>query len=105
MCGIVGMFSRSGVAPDEATLRAMTAAIVHRGPDDEGMLIDGPAGLAMRRLSIIGVLDGGQPLFNEDRTVAIVMNGEIYNYQELKRDLTARGHAFRTGSDVETAVH
>jgi asparagine synthase (glutamine-hydrolysing) len=105
MCGIAGIYSPSGAGVSEATLRAMTATIVHRGPDSEGMLVDGPAGLAMRRLSIIGVADGGQPLFNEDRTVAIVMNGEIYNYPDLKRDLARNGHAFRTGSDVETAVH
>jgi asparagine synthase (glutamine-hydrolysing) len=83
----------------------MTATIVHRGPDSEGVYTTGPAGLAMRRLSIIGVQDGSQPLFNEDRSVVIVMNGEIYNYPQLKRDLIGRGHTFRTGSDVETAVH
>ena len=105
MCGIAGIFSPNGGPVSEATLRAMTATIVHRGPDDEGFFVDGPAGLAMRRLSIIGVADGGQPLFNEDRTVAIVMNGEIYNYPELKRELVRNGHTFRTGSDVETAVH
>jgi asparagine synthase (glutamine-hydrolysing) len=105
MCGIAGIYSPNGAGVTEATLRAMTATIVHRGPDDEGMLVDGPAGLAMRRLSIIGVSDGAQPLFNEDRTVAIVMNGEIYNYPELKRELVRNGHTFRTGSDVETAVH
>ena len=105
MCGIVGMFSPSGRDVHEATLRAMTATIVHRGPDDEGMLVDGPVGLGMRRLSIIGVADGAQPLFNEDRTVAIVMNGEIYNYRDLKRDLAGHGHVFRTGSDVEVSAH
>ena len=105
MCGIAGIFAPDGAGVSEATLRAMTATIVHRGPDDEGLLVDGPAGLAMRRLSIIGVADGGQPLFNEDRSVAIVMNGEIYNYPELKHELGRNGHVFRTGSDVETAVH
>jgi len=105
MCGIVGIYAPNGTHPSEAALRAMTATIVHRGPDSEGIYLDGPAGLAMRRLSIIGVQDGSQPLFNEDRTVAIVMNGEIYNYPQLKHDLASRGHAFRTGSDVETAVH
>jgi asparagine synthase (glutamine-hydrolysing) len=105
MCGIAGTFSLNGADASEETLRAMTATIVHRGPDDEGLVVNGPAGLAMRRLSIIGVSDGAQPLFNEDRTVAIVMNGEIYNYPELKRALVGNGHTFRTGSDVETAVH
>src|SRR5688572_17341034 len=105
MCGIVGIYApRDGHVSADA-LHAMTATIVHRGPDSEGMYVHGPAGLAMRRLSIIGVQDGGQPLFNEERTVAIVMNGEIYNYPELRRGLEARGHAFRTGSDVECAVH
>ena len=105
MCGIVGVFSPSGPQPTEAILRAMTSSIVHRGPDDEGFVIDGPAGLAMRRLSIIGVSDGAQPLFNEDRSIAIVMNGEVYNYQDLRRELVRNGHTIRTGSDVEASVH
>jgi asparagine synthase (glutamine-hydrolysing) len=105
MCGIAGVLAPPRERVSEDTLRSMTASIVHRGPDDEGRFVAGSAGLAMRRLSIIGVSDGAQPLFNEDRTVAIVMNGEIYNYPELKAGLTARGHVFRTGSDVETAVH
>jgi asparagine synthase (glutamine-hydrolysing) len=105
MCGIVGIFSPNGAHVSEDMLRAMTATIVHRGPDDEGVLVDGPVGLAMRRLSVVGVQDGAQPLFNEDRSVAIVMNGEIYNYRDLKRDLVRNGHTVRTGSDVEVAVH
>jgi asparagine synthase (glutamine-hydrolysing) len=105
MCGIVGVLAPPRAQVAEETLRAMTASIVHRGPDDEGRFLSGPIGLAMRRLSIIGVTDGAQPLFNEDRSIAIVMNGEIYNYPDLKADLMAKGHVFRTGSDVETAVH
>lgn len=105
MCGIVGIFSLRGGPVDAETVHAMTATIVHRGPDDEGIFVHGPVGIGMRRLSIIGVADGGQPLFNEDRSVAVVMNGELYNYPALRRDLERRGHAFRTGSDVETAVH
>ena len=83
----------------------MNAAMLHRGPDEEGSFCDGVAGLAMRRLSIIGLGNGRQPIFNEDGTVAIVMNGEIYNYRDLKAQLERRGHVFKTGSDVEVAVH
>ncbi len=83
----------------------MTEVIVHRGPDEDGFFSDRVAGLAMRRLSIIGLGNGKQPIFNEDGSVAIVMNGEIYNYRELKRQLEEAGHVFKTSSDVEVAVH
>src|SRR2546425_1880736 len=83
----------------------MTDTIVHRGPDDEGYYLSGPIGLGFRRLSIIDLSTGRQPISNEDGTVWIVFNGEIYNYQELRRDLLSRGHAFRTQSDTEVIVH
>jgi asparagine synthase (glutamine-hydrolysing) len=83
----------------------MCAAIRHRGPDDEGTYVDGAAGLGMRRLSIIDLARGAQPIFNEDRTKIIVFNGEIYNYRELRRDLLARGHRLATDGDTETIVH
>ncbi|MFN8644329.1 MAG: hypothetical protein U0802_22735 [Candidatus Binatia bacterium] len=83
----------------------MNATLRHRGPDQDGVLCADGVGLAMRRLSIIGVADGRQPLFDERGDVAVVMNGEIYNYAALRADLRARGHVFRTGSDVEVAVH
>ncbi len=83
----------------------MTDLIRHRGPDDEGIYIDGPCGIGMRRLSIIDLNTGHQPISNEDGSVWVVFNGEIYNYQELRGDLIARGHSFRTNSDTETLVH
>ncbi len=83
----------------------MTDVIRHRGPDDEGIYTDGPCGIGMRRLSIIDLSTGHQPISNEDGTVWVVFNGEIYNYQGLRHDLIARGHQFRTNSDTETLVH
>ncbi|HXF95789.1 MAG TPA: asparagine synthase (glutamine-hydrolyzing), partial [Gemmatimonadales bacterium] len=106
MCGIVGLAYRDperGVA--RALLRGMCAAIRHRGPDDEGQFVAGPVGLAMRRLSIIDLSGGRQPALNEDRSCAVVFNGEIYNYRELRRELEARGHRFRSSGDTETIVH
>jgi len=83
----------------------MCTAIHHRGPDDEGLFVDGRVGLGMRRLSIIDLTGGRQPIFNEDGSKVIVFNGEIYNYEELRRELTARGHAFRSQGDTETVLH
>ena len=106
MCGIVGVAYRDPartVAPE--TIRAMCGAIRHRGPDDEGIALAGHAGIGMRRLSIIDLAGGAQPIANEDGRSAIVCNGEIYNYKELRTALAARGHRFRTGSDVETILH
>jgi asparagine synthase (glutamine-hydrolysing) len=106
MCGICGIFfpdHNRRVASD--ALAAMNRRIVHRGPDDEGSLVQENVGLAMRRLSIIDVQTGHQPISNEDGNLRIVFNGEIYNHQELRRDLEARGHRYRTKSDTETIVH
>jgi asparagine synthase (glutamine-hydrolysing) len=86
-------------------VRLMTDLIRHRGPDDEGIYTDGPCGIGMRRLSIIDLSTGHQPMSNEDRSVWVVFNGEIYNYQELRDDLVSRGHCFTTNSDTETLVH
>src|ERR1700681_4716758 len=83
----------------------MGAAIIHRGPDDHGMLVDDQAGFAFRRLSIIDVAGGNQPIFNEDESAAVILNGEIYNHHELRDGLIQRGHTFRTHSDVETVLH
>src|SRR5664279_5603915 len=104
MCGIVGFLLRNGQAQPEA-VRAMTDVIRHRGPDDEGIYTDGPCGIGMRRLSIIDLSTGHQPISNEDGSVWVVFNGEIYSYQQLRQDLIARGHKFRTNSDTETIVH
>jgi asparagine synthase (glutamine-hydrolysing) len=106
MCGIAGIVgSREDGRIDEATIRRMCNAIVHRGPDEEGVFIKNGAGLGMRRLSIIDLAGGHQPIFNEDRSIWIVYNGEVYNFQELRPDLEARGHRFQTHSDTETIVH
>jgi len=106
MCGIVGIAAfAGGRPPTPGQLSAMCATLVHRGPDDEGSEIAGGVGLAMRRLSIIDVAGGHQPIFNEDRGVFAVQNGEIYNFRELRRDLEARGHRFATDSDTEVIVH
>jgi asparagine synthase (glutamine-hydrolysing) len=104
MCGIAGQLLL-GATADLARIRAMCGRIRHRGPDDEGFHIDGPCGLGMRRLSIIDLNTGHQPISNEDGSVWVVFNGEIYNYQELRADLISRGHRFQTNSDTETLVH
>ena len=106
MCGICGkfMFDREARVPG-ALVRDMADAIIHRGPDDEGFYVSGQIGLGFRRLSIIDLSGGHQPLSNEDGTVWIVFNGEIYNYQAIRRELIAKGHTFRTKSDTEVIVH
>ncbi len=106
MCGISGFVSTS-LDADRAgpILRGMCAAIRHRGPDDEGYYADGHAALGIRRLSIIDVAGGHQPISNEDGTIWIVFNGEIYNFAELRDELRSRGHRFRTRSDTEVIVH
>ncbi len=97
MCGIAGVVGFDGkVAADEALLARMADRMSHRGPDDFGCFVHGHAGIAMRRLSIIDLAGGHQPIFNEDRSVAIVFNGEIYNYRELREGLVAQGHRFTT---------
>jgi len=106
MCGIAGIYHYRGRRDaDAGVLRAMTDVITHRGPDEDGFHMDGPLGLGMRRLSIIDLETGTQPHYNEDRTVAVVCNGEIYNYRELRRTLLGRGHRLRTQSDVEVIAH
>ncbi|HEX8351921.1 MAG TPA: asparagine synthase (glutamine-hydrolyzing) [Pyrinomonadaceae bacterium] len=105
MCGIVGMVNLDGRAADSALLGRMNEAIHHRGPDEEGSYLNGHVGLAMRRLAIIDLAGGQQPIANEDRTAWIVFNGEIYNYRELKKRLEDLGHRFRTDCDTEAIVH
>lgn len=103
ICGIVDLERRSRV--ERGRLADMAQQIVHRGPDDEGFYIDGNVGLAMRRLSIVDLQTGHQPLSNEDGSIWLVYNGEIYNHQDLRRELSARGHVYRTRSDTETILH
>jgi asparagine synthase (glutamine-hydrolysing) len=105
VCGITGIVSGRGDSVDAADVHRMCQTIVHRGPDDEGVYAQGPAGLGMRRLSIIDLAGGKQPIHNEDRTVWVVFNGEIYNFPELRRELESRGHEFYTHSDTEVIVH
>jgi asparagine synthase (glutamine-hydrolysing) len=106
MCGIAGIVSAaSGDRIDAEVIHRMCQAIVHRGPDDEGLFVEGGTGLGMRRLSIIDLAGGHQPVFNEDRSVWIVFNGEIYNFPELRKELVAHGHSFYTNCDTEVIVH
>ncbi|MBO8171467.1 MAG: asparagine synthase (glutamine-hydrolyzing) [Bacillaceae bacterium] len=105
MCGFVALFQKNGEAVQSETLDKMTQIILHRGPDDAGIHIDKHVGLGFRRLSIIDLEKGAQPLSNETGDIWIVFNGEIYNYQELKTWLKDRGHEFKTDSDTETIVH
>ncbi len=106
MCGIVGSYDLSGTRTiDESLLRRMSDAQSHRGPDQDGVHIEPGVGLAHRRLSIIDLGNGRQPLYNEDDTVVVVYNGEIYNFQELRKELQTVGHIFKTSCDTEVIVH
>ena len=106
MCGIAGilLFSNDPHA-DPATLHAMCRVMEHRGPDDEGFYVNGPVALGMRRLSIVDLATGHQPISNEDESLWIVFNGEIYNHLQLRQELEKRGHRYRSHSDTETIVH
>ncbi len=105
MCGIFGIAALDGAAVDARPLRGMMAALRHRGPDSDGMLADGPVALGMRRLSIIDLDGGEQPIRNERGDVQVVQNGEIVNYRELRRELERRGHRLRSSGDTEVLVH
>jgi len=106
MCGIAGIMEFGGDArADSAALDRMCSAMAHRGPDDAGLYVDGPVGIGMRRLSIIDVRGGHQPISNENGSLWIVFNGEIYNHADLRKQLESRGHRYRTNSDTETIVH
>ena len=107
MCGICGVFGLGmALAPDiAAAIRPMTDSLLHRGPDGEGFFKDPHAVLGHRRLAIIDREGGVQPMSNEDRSCWIAFNGEIYNHRELQRQLSAKGHVFRTHSDTEAIVH
>lgn len=106
MCGLAGYIDLRGAQRiEQAVLARMTAKLVHRGPDSDGYFVDENVGLGFRRLSIIDLADGDQPIFNEDQSVVVLCNGEIYNYLELRAALARKGHRFRTRSDVETLVH
>jgi asparagine synthase (glutamine-hydrolysing) len=107
MCGMAGAFALEGVLPPEMprAVRAMTGRLAHRGPDGDGFIDRRHASFGHRRLAIIDVAGGAQPLANEDDTCWIMFNGEIYNHRTLRPELEAAGHRFRTSSDTETIVH
>jgi asparagine synthase (glutamine-hydrolysing) len=106
MCGIAGMFNTAVEAVvDAPTIHRMCQTIIHRGPDDEGIYVKGGVGLGMRRLSIIDLSSGQQPIHNEDKTIWVVFNGEIYNFRELRAELERGGHRFYTNTDTEVIVH
>ncbi len=105
MCGICGLIHFDGKPVERDLLAAMNNRLHHRGPDGAGFFIDGPLGLAMRRLKIIDIAGSEQPLYNEDGSIALVFNGEIYNYRALRRRLEARGHRFQSNGDGETVTH
>jgi asparagine synthase (glutamine-hydrolysing) len=104
MCGIAGIFLRNGDTVGEQPLQAMTTCLAHRGPDGDGFFRRGPVGLGHRRLAIIDLVTGDQPMSNEDAGVTVVFNGEIYNFRELRRELETRGRRFRTASDTEVIL-
>ena len=105
MCGIAGVVNSEPGGVEADTIRRMCQSIVHRGPDDEGTYVKDGAGLGVRRLSVIDIAGGHQPVFNEDKTICIVYNGEIYNFPELRRELESRGHRLLTHGDTEVIVH
>jgi len=106
MCGITGIFDLRGEGrADDGVIGAMTKVLSHRGPDAEGFLVEPDAALGFRRLSIIDLTTGDQPIFNEDRSLALVCNGEIYDYRRLREELLRRGHTLRTETDVEVLLH
>ena len=106
MCGICGQIKIASDEPvDQETIRRMSRTMFHRGPDDEGYFFDRSLGFGFRRLSIIDLAGGHQPMSDAEESVWIVFNGEIYNYQELRAELEGRGHKFRTSSDTEVIIH
>src|SRR5438874_11930348 len=106
MCGITGIYAYAdGEAVNEQVMRRMLGSIRHRGPDDEGMHIAGGLGLGIRRLSIIDLEGGHQPIYNEDGSIVLVLTGELYSYRELREQLLRRGHTLQTASATEVIVH
>src|SRR5215211_7906698 len=106
MCGLTGFFDTRGErAAEREVLVAMTDKLVHRGPDSSGYFVEGAAGLGFRRLSIIDLVSGDQPIYSEDGSLVLLCNGEIYNYRELRNTLQQKGHVFSTNSDVEVLLH
>ena len=106
MCGIAGILQFDGSNVSKPILQAMTRVLSHRGPDGEGFYISGPVGLGHRRLAIIDLSPAGiQPICNEDQTIWIIYNGEIYNFKDIRQELLQRGHSFHSNTDTEVIVH
>src|SRR4051794_35174606 len=105
MCGIAGLVALDGRAPDRAALEAMSAALVHRGPDESGLWGEGPCALAARRLSIIDLEHGQQPVSTPDGAVTVVQNGEVYDHERHREELRQRGHEFASRGDTEVIAH
>lgn len=105
MCGIAGQFNFDGKPADKSLVKLMTRALQHRGPDGEGFYFDRHVGLGHRRLSIIDLETGRQPMSNEDDTIWLVSNSEIYNFVELREELESKGHQFKTKCDTEVIIH
>ena len=105
MCGIVGFIDKNNKKDKEKILKKMTSKIIHRGPNSEGIYADKEVGLGFRRLSIIDLEGGSQPIYNEEKDKVIIFNGEIYNFQELRKDLKKKGHIFTTKADTEVILH
>ena len=105
MCGIVGFIDKRSKKDKEKILKEMTKKIIHRGPNSEGLYADDFVGLGFRRLSIIDLEGGSQPIYNEEKDKVIIFNGEIYNFQELREDLKKKGHIFTTNTDTEVIIH
>ena len=105
MCGFVGFVDKMEQAEKRKVVKGMADLIIHRGPDQDDYFVDDDMALGFRRLSIIDLDGGGQPIYNEDKTKVLVYNGEIYNYQVLREDLIAKGHLFSTKTDSEVLLH
>src|SRR4051794_29097423 len=106
MCGLAGIFDTAGArSVDEPALRRMTTAIRHRGPDGDGFHVEPGVGLGHRRLAIIDIGGGDQPMYNEDGSVVVVFNGEVYNHNDLRPELEALGHVFQSRCDTEAIIH
>ena len=105
MCGICGYTGIRGISADQDVVRRMCRTLIHRGPDEEGVWVNHDVAIGMRRLKIIDLVTGSQPIFNEDKTVVVVLNGEIYNFPSMKKDLEQKGHCFYTHTDTEVVVH
>ena len=105
MCGFVGFIGKQKSKEKDKIIKSMADKIIHRGPDSDGYYTDDTIALGFRRLSIIDLKGGSQPIYNEDRSKVIIFNGEIYNYQEIKEELLKKGHTFKTNTDTEVILH